>query len=69
MKANINLSLNGYEEFLALKSIEKELEKANKLVTEFDDDGCNEKEEENFDEAAYLDDVREGAGYESEWAY
>ena len=24
-------------------------------------------EEEEFDEAAYLDDVRQGAGYESEW--
>jgi len=33
-----------------------------------DDDGCNVEEEPTFNEDAYLDDVREGAGYESEEA-
>jgi hypothetical protein len=58
MKANINLSLNGYEEALALSTLSAEL----------DDDGCNVEEEPTFNEDAYLDDVREGAGYESEEA-
>lgn len=62
MKANINtqsiFGISGEEEMLALKCLEAEQ----------DDDGCNEVEEEAFDEAEYLDDARQGAGYESEWA-
>lgn len=64
MKANINthteinLGLPGDLEFLALNCIEAEQ----------DDDGCNVEEEPEFNESAYLDDVREGAGYESEEA-
>lgn len=39
-----------------------------RIIEELDDDGCNVEEEETFDEYSYLDDVREGAGYESEEA-
>jgi len=39
------------------------------LSAEQDDDGCNVEEEVDFDEANALDEAREGAGYESEWAF
>ena len=54
--------LSGEIEMLAL-----EIVKAEQLANSLDDDGCNADEEEEFYEAAYLDDVRQGAGYESEW--
>lgn len=60
--------ISGELEFLALKDLAREVQEADKLLVEFDDDGCNEDEEMKFDEASYLDDVREGAGYESEEA-
>jgi len=51
--------LGGMEEALALST----------LSAEQDDDGCNVEEEVDFDEANALDEAREGAGYESEWAF
>ena len=55
--------LSGQEETLALKSIEAEL----------DDAGCTDDEDTSLEdwnnEQDYLDDARQGAGYESEWAY
>ena len=50
--------IDGELEFLALRCLEAEQ----------DDDGCNVDEEPKFNEDSYLDDVREGAGYESEEA-
>lgn len=56
---NTNLfGISGMEQVLALRCLEAEQ----------DDDGCNIEEEPSFNEDAYLDDVREGAGYESEEA-
>jgi len=60
--------LSGFEEIEALKIINKELQEADKLLEELDDSGCNEEEEVDFDEANALDEARQGAGYESEWA-
>jgi len=60
--------ISGELEFLALKTLENEVVEANKLAEDFNDAGCNEVEEINFNEADYLDDARQGAGYESEWA-
>lgn len=55
--------LSGQEEALAIKSIEAEL----------DDAECVEDDDTSFkdwqDEQEYLDDARQGAGYESEWAF
>jgi hypothetical protein len=50
--------ISGMEEALALNCLEAEQ----------DDDGCNVEEEKDFNEDEALDDARQGAGYESEWA-
>lgn len=56
--------LSGIEEVLALASLAKEVQEANKLAEDFDDSGCNDDEEDDFDEHNYLTSVAEGAGYE-----
>lgn len=56
--------LSGFEEIEAIKIINKELQEADKLLEELDDDGCTDDEEDDFDEHNYLTSVAEGAGYE-----
>lgn len=56
--------ISGMEEVLALRTLANEVEEANKLAEDFDDSGCTDDEEDNFDEHNYLTSVAEGAGYE-----
>ena len=56
--------ISGMEEVLALRTLANEVEEANNLAEDFDDSGCTDDEEDNFDEHNYLTSVAEGAGYE-----
>lgn len=64
--------ISGMEEVLALRTLTNEVQEANKLVEDFDDSGCTDDEDTSLqdwrDEQEYLDDARQGAGYESAWA-
>ena len=56
--------ISGEEEFLALKTLAKEAEEANKLAEDFECFHEDEVKEMEFDEHDYLTGAAEGAGYE-----